>query len=51
MRAVSRDHARTNRNGVRLDYLEAKGERKVPPIDLLGLPGMNPFRNADSNFT
>jgi len=27
MRLVSRDHTRTNKNGLKLDYLEKKGER------------------------
>ena len=27
MRLVSRDHARTNKNGLKLEYLEKKGER------------------------
>lgn len=30
MKVVSRDRTRTNRNGVSLDVLEARGERYVP---------------------
>ena len=33
MRAISRDHSRTNRNGLKLDYLDAVGRREVPPVD------------------
>lgn len=40
MRQISRDHERTNRNGLPLDYLDRIGERQVP------IPQMNAFPGA-----
>lgn len=45
MRAISRDHMRTNRNGIKLDYLDAVGRRHVPPVDASDYShGTNPFK-------
>ena len=42
MRQISKDHARTNKNGIKLDYLDRMGERHVP------LPEMSTFPAAMS---
>ena len=45
MRGISRDHSRTNRNGLKLDYLDAVGRRHVPSIDGSDYQtGGNPFK-------